>query len=448
LGSSTLSSYNETLHKKVYPNGFTLIFQQVDHVASVSCGLFLKKGSVDELNSEAGFFHIVEHMLFKGTENRSAKNIVESIERVGGVINAVTSREYTSYYVSVIRDELSLALNILSDMILNPLFNKQDLKLEKNVIIEEIKSYEDNPEDYLYDQYYLNYYGNSPIGKNIAGTKESVTSINQEKLFQFFNKHYLPENMILAISGNTSTKELEPLVEKFFLKGFSKKKKEQINSSKQIEKNILVQKLNKNFDKFLFKRKIEQVNFYIGAEGYARTDQKTPALIIASNILGGGMSSRLFQEVREKLGLCYGIQSFPSSYREEGMTSIFCATSSKNTNRAIQVILKQIELILEKGFSKDELEHAKSNAIGSLAMGYEMTESRMNNIAIQELYYGRFFSLMDRIQIFHKITLEELNFVFQNAYSLNNYHLSAIGDLSHKEFSNIPHSIFNKRISR
>jgi len=490
LGKSNLSTYNEVLHKKVYPNGFTLLFQPVTHVASVSCGLYLKKGSVDELENEAGYFHFVEHMLFKGTKTRTSKDIVESVERVGGIINAVTSREYTSYYISLIRDEMKLALDILADMIQEPLFKTSDINLERSVIIEEIKSYEDSPEDYLYDSYYESYFGNSSIGKNIAGTIASVNSVNRERLFRFYKKHYYPSNLILSVSGNTSLKELEPMVETFFLEGFEKNqiskpdnnniKTNQLNSAKS--KSSINKKLNKpkskdfleaksavskgllnhssdiqnsltsdesipitkNFGKILIKRKIEQVNFYLGAEGFARTDGNTPSLILASNILGGGMSSRLFQEVREKLGLCYSIQCFPSSYKNIGMTSIFCATSPNKTNLAVDVILKEIDKILKKGFKKDELEHSRSNLIGSLAMGYEMSESRMNNIAIQEIYYGRFFSLLDRIQIFSKIDLDTMNEVFRKAFQLERYHISAIGDLRNKDFEALPNAISRK----
>lgn len=455
-----------------------MLFQPVTHVASVSCGLYLKKGSVDELSNEAGFFHFVEHMLFKGTKTRSAKAIVETVERVGGIINAVTSREYTSYYISLIRDEMELALDILADMIQQPLFKTSDINLERSVIIEEIKSYEDSPEDFLYDSYYESYFNKAAIGKNIAGTIESVSTVTKEKLENFYTKHYHPSNLILSVSGNTSLKELQPLVDKFFLKGFEKnkiynpktsyptksKQSKDIGSDKSyksksdylLKSNIESQisgndyfindklPLKKNFEKVLIKRKIEQVNFYMGAEGFARTNENTPALILASNILGGGMSSRLFQEVREKLGLCYSIQCFPSSYKFVGMTSIFCATSPNKTNLAIDVILKEIDKILKKGFKKDELEHSRSNLIGSLAMGYELSESRMNNIAIQEIYYGRFFSLMDRIQIFSKIDLDSLNDVFRKVYQLEKYHLSAIGDLNTKDFASIPNFVPSK----
>ncbi|MCG9874402.1 MAG: insulinase family protein [Leptospiraceae bacterium] len=451
-----------------------MLFQPVTHVASVSCGLYLKKGSVDELSNEAGFFHFVEHMLFKGTKTRSAKAIVETVERVGGIINAVTSREYTSYYISLIRDEMELALDILADMIQQPLFKTSDINLERSVIIEEIKSYEDSPEDYLYDSYYESYFNKAAIGKNIAGTIESVSSVNKEKLERFYQKHYHPSNLILSVSGNTSLKELQPLVDKFFLKGFEKnkifnpktsyptksKQSKDIGSDKSYKSKSAYltnseskenqdfsgdpSPLKKNFEKVLIKRKIEQVNFYMGAEGFARTNENTPALILASNILGGGMSSRLFQEVREKLGLCYSIQCFPSSYKFVGMTSIFCATSPNKTNLAIDVILKEIDKILKKGFKKDELEHSRSNLIGSLAMGYELSESRMNNIAIQEIYYGRFFSLMDRIKIFSKIDLDSLNDVFRKVYQLEKYHLSAIGDLNTKDFASIPNFVPSK----
>lgn len=435
LGKSNLASYRETLHKKVYPNGFTVLFQPVEHVASVSCGVFLRRGSSHETVEELGYFHFVEHMLFKGTTHRTARQIVESIERVGGVINASTSRESTSYYISLIRDELSLALEILSDMIYNPLFEESDIELERKVIVEEIKSYEDNPEDFLYDEYYQAFFQNAPIGRNIAGTVDHVMAVTSDKLRNFYNKHYHPENLILAVSGNAGLEELEALVEKFF----------PIDSPRKTkaggELNHAENRIQKSFHKQVLKRKIEQVNFYLGAEGLARPDAQSPALILGSNILGGNMSSRLFQEIREKMGYCYGIQCFPSGYRFTGITSIFCATSPQNVGKALGLILSEIESILKDGFSLDELDNSRSNIIGGLAMGYELTESRMNNIAAQEIYYGRFYSLIERIELIARVDLDELNGVFRKVFDLESYHLSMIGDLKKKDSDSIPHRL-------
>jgi predicted Zn-dependent peptidase len=449
LGKSNLAAYSETLHKKIYPNGFTVLFQPVNHVASVSCGVYLRHGSSTELDDELGYFHIIEHMLFKGTRKRTSRQIVEAIEKVGGAINAVTSREYTSYYVSLIRDELPLALDILSDMVYNPVLKNSDLELEKRVIVEEIKSYEDSPEDFLYDEYYHEIFGGHPLGRNIAGTKESVLNVTESKLKKFYKKHYLPENLILSVSGNATLEEIEELVFKFFptnseLSGTSNSKSSyniaiQQGSPVGTVKNTGL--ISKKFIKKFHKRKIEQVNFYLGAEGYYRSHPKSPALIIASNILGGGMASRLFQEVREKKGYCYGIQCFPSGYHNSGLTSIFCATSPQNTEKAIRLILKEIQSIVKKGFSKSELEYSVTNIVGGLAMGYEMTESRMNNIAIQEIYYGKFYSLLDRIELISRVNLEESNQVFLESFQLDNFHLSLIGDLKSSQVKQIPHGL-------
>lgn len=437
LGKSNLATYKEVLHKKVYPNGFTLLFQPVEHVASVSCGVFLKKGSVHETDSELGYFHIVEHMLFKGTTTRSARQIVEAIENVGGIINASTSRESTSYYISLIRDALPLALEILSDMIYKPLFRESDLELEKQVIVEEIKSYEDSPEDFLYDEYYQEFFNQAPIGRNIAGTKESVQNVTSEGLKKFYAKNYHPEDLILSISGNATIEEVEVFVEMFFPTEHDPM--ERVEFSNSISQAL--DPIDKSFHKKFHKRKIEQVNFYLGAEGFARPDLNSPSLILASNILGGNMSSRLFQEVREKHGYCYGIQCFPSGYKNTGITSIFCATSPQNVGKSLGLILKEIESILENGFSEEELENSRSNIIGGLAMGYEMTESRMNNIAAQEIYFGRFYSLLERIDLIAKVNLESLNSAFRKAFSLDSYHLSLIGDLKKNEMQSIPHSL-------
>lgn len=447
MGESNLASYREILQKKVYPNGLTLLFQPVNYVASVSCGLYLRRGSSSETENELGYFHFIEHMLFKGTENRSSKEIVESVERVGGQINAVTSREYTAYYVSLIRDELPLALDILSDMVFRPLLKQSDIDLERKVIVEEIKSYEDSPEDFLYDEYYHSFFGGAPIGRNIAGTQESVLAADEKDLRQFYDKHYRPENMILSISGNASIEEVEAWVDRLFPIGSMDSvasPPEDSNPSYPSENAIPESSvIEKHFIKKFHKRKIEQVNFYLGAEGFSRPDPKTPALILASNVLGGGMSSRLFQEIREKKGYCYGIQSFPSGYRFNGLMTVFCATSPKTIGKAISLILKEIETLLKTGFSQEELEYSITNIVGGLAMGYETTESRMNNIAAQELYYGKFYSLLERIQLIASVDLDLMNQVFRESFDLENYHLSLIGDLKASEAKAIPHSLRN-----
>ncbi len=427
------------MFKKVYPNGFTLLVQPVEHVASVSCGMYLRKGSSSEEESEGGYFHFVEHMLFKGTQNRTSLQISESIERVGGIINALTSREYTAYYVSLIHTELPLAIEILADMVYNPLLRPSDIEIEKNVIIEEIRSYEDNPEDFLYDKYYFHLFENYPIGKPVAGTIENILQITEEKLKNFYCKHYKNENLILAVAGNCELQQVEELVGKFVIRNSAdsktnKKSKSSIRNSSQ--------PIQKKFIKNSHHRKIEQVNFFLGAEGLKKSDMRNPALSLATNILGGGMSSRLFQTVREKYGYCYSIQSFHSGYHDTGVTSIYCATNPKNLLKAVEVILREIEILLNEGFKTQELEDSISSFIGGLAMGYETTEARMTNIAVQEIYFRRFYSLEERIQFFKDVTLEDLNTAFRHAFSLDAYHLSMIGNVTERKVKSVPHTLY------
>ncbi|HMV44069.1 MAG TPA: pitrilysin family protein [Leptospiraceae bacterium] len=409
---------NLRLIKSNLSNGLTVLFQPVPNATSVSIGLWVKIGSRYESDDEKGYTHFLEHMLFKGTEKRSSKKQAEDIERVGGFFNAVTSREYTYYYVTVASPELELGLDILSDMVFSPLLREQDIRNESSVILEELKSYEDSPDDYVYDEYFKNIFNNHPLGRDIIGTRESVAGVTENSIQSYYKKHYVPGRMVLSIAGDFPEDEIKRLTEKYF----SIKKESPLVPLENSP-------VTKSFSIHFIKRKLEQVNFLLGAEGFPRDFTTAVRLGVIANILGGGMASRLFQKIREEKGLCYSISCFPSSYLDTGIMNINCATSKDKFLNAVESILEEIRLLKKDGFSQEELDFAKSNQRGGLAIGYEIPENRMTDIAMQELYFGRFYNYENRLEELASVTLDEINDLVGKVFSVDQMHFTGIGNI-------------------
>ena len=409
---------NFDLFKFTLKNNLRVVFQNLPTATSTSLGLWVHLGSRNETDFERGYTHFVEHMLFKGTKKRTAKEQAEDIERVGGFLNAVTSREYTYFYITSAKDDLKLGLDILSDMVFDPLFKEEDVINEGKVILEELKSYEDSPEDYVYDEYFKNIFSSHPLGLDIIGNRKSIQEVNSEKLIQYYNKNYHPSKMVLAIAGNYRLEEIKKLSEDYFSKEFT-------NSIPNFE-SIPIQK---NYSSHFIKRKLEQVNFLLGANGFARDFKTNVRLGMICNIFGGWMSSRLFQKIREENGLCYSISSFPSSYSDTGLINISCATSKENFLKSVEAIMDEIKILKEKGITDKELEFCKTNQRGSLSIGYEAPENRMTDIASQELYFKTFYSYEERLKELFSVTKDELNSLIQEIFSVPSIHLTAIGNL-------------------
>lgn len=417
---------NQGLNKSKLSNHLTVLFEPVPNATSVSIGLWVKIGSRYENNLEKGFTHFLEHMLFKGTEKRTAKKQAEDIERVGGYFNAVTSREYTYYYITLASSEIELGLDILSDMIFFPSLRQDDIKNEANVILEELKSYEDNPDDFVYDQYFKNIFNNHPLGQDIIGSRESISSATENTIQAYYKKHYIPSRMVLSIAGDFKNDLIQKLAEKYF--------------SIKVDRPLvplLNDKVEKSFSVHFIKRNLEQVNFLLGAEGFPRDFKTLVRLNVISNILGGGMSSRLFQKIREQKGLCYSISCFPSSYLDAGIMNINCGTSKDKLFLALDSILDEIRDLKKNGFTEDELVFSKSNQKGGLAIGYEIPENRMTDIAMQEIYFDHFYGFQDRLDELYSVTLSEINDLVQKIFSIEQMHFTGIGKIPKSETKNI-----------
>ncbi|TGK05273.1 insulinase family protein [Leptospira langatensis] len=412
----------EKNHKKTLSNGITVLFQRAPYTVSASMGVYVRVGSRSESLETAGYCHFLEHMLFKDTEKRTAKKQAEDWERVGAYSNAATSREYTYFHATLASRDLELGLELLSDMMFSPLLREQDIRTEAEVVLEEMKGYEDSPEDGVHDFYYNNLFPGNSLGRDIIGTEGSIRGVTSSSLRKFYESYYHPKNMILSLSGDYEPDYVFDMVAKYFSR----------SSGSGLEGTFETPK--KDFGYFRKGNKeTEQAYFILGGEGFPRNFHDATRLSLLTHVLGGGMSSRLFQKVREEKGLCYHITSYPSSYRDIGVTSVVCSTSKERFAESLELILKELKVFVDKGISAQELRDAQTNHEGSLSIGYEHTESRMNNIAFQELYYGKYHTLEERIKEIHSVTEEEINRTIRKIFALPELHLSVLAKLKPKE---------------
>lgn len=415
----------EEVQKLFLENGLTVLFQKIPYTQTLSIGLWVKIGSRHEKAHERGYTHFLEHMLFKGTVKRTAKQIAEEIDKVGGYLNAATSREYTYFYVTIPKKELELSLDILSDMLFESTIAEKEVKNEASVILEELISYEENPEDYIHDFFYKNFLTKSSLGLEIVGTRESVSNATSKKIISYYKKHYSTNKMILSIAGDLDWKKVIEIVQKFF-------SKYKPNSTPVLKTSLP----RKSYSFHYERRKMEQTQIIIGMEGVKKDLSLAVKMSLLSHIFGGGMSSRLFQKIREEKGFCYSISSYSSAYSDTGVFSIYCATSSNKFVDCVKAIFEEISLLKQKGFTQKELEDAKTNQIGSLLLSTESAEQKMMDMAIQEIYFQKYFTVEDRIQAIESVSLEELN-SFKDTIIGNKVHLSVLGNLTSKQLQAI-----------
>ncbi len=387
------------IEKYKLDNGITVLLEPVESVVSISAGLWIKAGSRHERNSEKGYAHFIEHMLFKGTENFTAKEIAQIVDRVGGQHNAVTNREYTSYFINVISDYLESSIGLLADMYYRSLFSAGDIEREKNVIIEEIRMYEDAPDEIIHDIFMETMLCNHPLGNPILGSADSIINVSRETLLGFFNRHYASRNSLFVIAGKFNIDEARAGIEKYFSKDFNNNGHLNLDSHPFTERE---------FSRHV-ERDLEQVHFCLGTEGLKKDDDDRWALFILSTILGGSMSSRLFQNIREKEGLCYSIYSFHSSYTDNGVFGIYCGTSPDNYTRVLDLIMVECREIIKNGITKNELDDVKTYIKGNLALSLESTEVRMGQLARNEMTYGRYYTFEDVMQQLNSVTMDDFN---------------------------------------
>lgn len=405
-------------------NGVRVVCEKIPYVRSVSTGIWIKTGSRNENAQNNGVSHFIEHMLFKGTKNRSAEEIAKSIDNIGGQINAFTGKECTCYYVKALDEHIDIALDVLSDMLYNSVFASKDIALEKQVIMEEIGMYEDSPEDLVHDILSETVWNGSPIGYPILGTKKSLRRLSRKTIDAYMRERYTPDNMVISIAGNFDEGKLQDMLETYFNSGNVESKTENIPDSAEFRPEISVRE-----------KDTEQVHICIGFEGIRNGDDSLYPLLAVNNILGGGMSSRLFQNIREKRGLVYSVYSYPTVYNDAGLFTIYAGMKPENLNEVANLIYDEVRLILSKGITKQELDKSKEQLKGNYILGLESTSSRMSSIGKSELLLGYVKTPDEILNLIESITMEDIEQIIHSVFNLNRKGISIVGNVKQETLS-------------
>jgi predicted Zn-dependent peptidase len=369
-----------------------LITEQMTEVRSVSIGVWLTRGSRHESPEEGGIAHFVEHMLFKGTTSRSAEDIAQAIDSIGGQLDAFTAKEYASYYIKVLDEHLPLAIDILSDIVLNPAFHPEDVEREKKVIVEEIKMVEDTPDDLVHELFTQGFWENHPLGRPILGTRDTVESFDSDRLRKYFVDAYTPRNLVISAVGNLEHARVRNLVtEKFG--GITAGGEPLMEQAPTVVPKILIRN-----------KELEQSHVCLGASSYPQNHDDRYSSYVLNTLLGGSMSSRLFQNVREKRGLAYAVFSGLSAYRDAGSFTIYAGCANEAVGEVVDLVVEELRAIKQAAVPQTELQRAKDHLKGSLMLSLENTASRMSHLARQEIYFDRQFGLDETLQGIERVT--------------------------------------------
>lgn len=383
--------------KTTLPSGIRVVTERIPSVRSVAVGVWVQAGSRDETASEAGLTHFIEHMVFKGTHSRRTHHIAQRMEAVGGYLNAFTSKEYTCYYARALDEHLARALDTVLDLILRPTLPEKEIEKEKEVVVEEMKMYEDAPEDLIFDRFEAAVYGPHPLGRPVLGFPESVNGFTRPALIDYLERHYAPERLVVAVAGHVEHERVVRLVEKY---------------TSDVRRN------GTPLDRLpaadyapsdVFEaRPIQQAHLVMGTRGLGLLDERRAALNVLSTVLGGGMSSRLNQNIREKYGYCYSIYSFANLLSDTGDIGVYMGTDESKVDRSRKLIAREMEKLAATPVSPRQLNQAKSQLKGSLMLGLESMSNRMMRLGRVELTFGRYFSLDEITESIEAVTTEQV----------------------------------------
>lgn len=380
------------IKKTILPNGLKIISEYMPNTHSATVMFWVNAGSVVESLELNGISHFIEHMFFKGTTKRTAQEIVQIIENTGGSINAFTDKESTCCYARVLSDKVPVAIDIISDMILNSLYSPKDIELERQVILEEIKMYEDTPDELVHDVFMKSFWNDHPLGQPITGTRKIIKNISREHILDFARNYYTPDNIIVSIAGNFD--------EDYVISQISQK----VAGINSICPKNIVNVPVVTPECTIVKKDIEQAHLCIGSNSVSILDEERYILAIIDICLGGGMSSRLFQEIREKRGLVYSISTYEALYRPAGIFGVYAGTNPDNVDEVIKLIWDEMEKVKTEGFTEEEIERAKIQIKGGLLIGLESTKYRASRNGRSELYFNKTFSTEEICQSIDKIT--------------------------------------------
>jgi predicted Zn-dependent peptidase len=403
--------------REVLPNGLRLLTERMPHVRSVSVGVWLARGSRHEPRQQAGIAHFVEHMLFKGTSTRSAEDIAQAIDSIGGQLDAFTAKEYASYYIKVLDEHLPLALDVLSDIVRRPAFAEEDIEREKKVVLEEIKMVEDTPDDLVHELFTESFWENHPLGRPILGTREAVESLTADALRRYFDRTYTAPNLIVSAVGNIEHAQVRTLVQEAF-EGIPTGADPLADVPPDVVPRILIR--NKD---------LEQSHLCLGTTGYRQDHEDRHASYVLNTVLGGSMSSRLFQNVREKRGLAYAVFSGLSAYRDAGSVTIYAGCANDAIGELIDLVIAELQRFKDEPLTEVELRRAKDHLKGSLMLNLESTSSRMSHLARQEIYFDRQFGLDEILNGVEDVSADDVLRVGRDLFARGSLAATVLGNV-------------------
>jgi predicted Zn-dependent peptidase len=406
------------VRREVLSNGLTILTEEMQQIRSASIGIWIKTGSRHEEPERNGISHFVEHMLFKGTTTRSAQEIARQVDSIGGNMDAFTAKECICFNVKILDEHLPIAMDILTDLVLNPVFAAKDIVRERGVILEEIKMDEDSPDYLVHEIFTQNFWKDHPLGKPILGTKDTVRKFEQQMLLDYYSGFFYPGNIIVAAAGSINHDRFAELVRQKF-----DRLKPKQNGLNDLPPQTFAKIVTRN------KKSLEQVQICMGVPGVHIADQRRYVAYVLNTLLGGGMSSRLFQNIRENQGLCYSIYSDLNSYRDTGCMSVFAGTSQEWAPKVVESVVGEFRNLKEEPVPEEELSRAKAQLKGSLMLSLESSTARMSNLARQEMYFDRFFSLDEIIERIESVTANQLREMSQQLFQQEKIAVTVLGNL-------------------
>jgi predicted Zn-dependent peptidase len=411
IDSSEPVSLHTRYQKATLPNGIRVVTEEIPYVRSVSIGVWIDVGSRDEDIGNNGITHFIEHMLFKGTVRYTNQQISRSLESVGGYLNAFTTKEHTCFYARVLDEHIAKAIDVLSDLVTAPIFPKKEIEKEKQVVLEELKNLEDDPDDLIHDYLDTRIYNKHPIGFPIIGNAENIERFNRDQLFSHMQQHFTPQNIVVAAAGNLKHAEIVSLVDTYFKIGRRR-------SSRQVRKAGPKRGMPLSDT---FEKPIRQAYVCLGTLGYSIKDPMRYPLLLLNTLLGEGMSSRLFQNIREKYGFAYAVYSFVNLMSDTGSFGVYIGTDNQTISRSVDLIYKELRKLKSTLVGTAELRRTKAQMKGSMMLGLENMSNRMMRLGSGELYLGDYLSLEEVLRSIEAVTSDQVQRVANTLFNFDNF---------------------------
>jgi predicted Zn-dependent peptidase len=404
--------------KDTLSNGIRVVSETLPKSRSISIGVWVKVGSRHEDQEIGGISHFIEHLFFKGTEKRTAKDIAIEMDSLGGEMNAFTTQETTTYYAKVVDEHLPVAIDILSDILLGSKFDPVEMEKERKIILEEIKGVEDTPDDYIHELFTKTVWPDNSLGRPILGTKETIKALTHKDIISYIDHYYSPKEIVISVAGNFEHARLVELLNASFGK-LSRSGDPKKESAPTFTHAVEVKK-----------KQLEQVQVCMGCKGLYYTHEDRYVISALNTVLGNSMSSRLFQEVREQNALAYSIYSYVTSYRDTGLLTVYAGADPSNALEVVRLVLKELKKIKEEGITAAEEKRVKNQIKGSLVLSLESSNSHMSRLARQEIYFGKYLSMDDIIKGVEKVTAAQVQDLARQLFTRENISLAILGPLS------------------